>query len=137
MELCCYPSSDPAMAAKVAAMLGVLEDRAVVRVHPTLRTLEHSLRSQCLSEVRCLLAAATRRELQELLDLAELLQGLPLILVLPEADAAMVSAGHRLRPRLLANPQAGYFREMIVSLLLAWTSQPTLLASLEGARAEA
>ncbi|MFH1034614.1 MAG: hypothetical protein V1806_08915 [Pseudomonadota bacterium] len=122
MELNCYLSTDREMASKVAATLKVLEDKAVVEVHSTLGALEDKLRRQTLGETRCLLAAATARELQDILGLSELLQGVPLILVLPDGEPATVSGGHRLRPRLLTNPGASYFQEMIISILLVWTS---------------
>jgi hypothetical protein len=46
--------------------------------------------------------AANRKKLRELLALEQILDGLRMILVLPDAEPQTVSEGHRLRPRYLA-----------------------------------
>ena len=47
--------------------------------------------------------AASRKELRELLSLAQILEGLRIILVLPDADPQTIAQGHSLRPRYVTN----------------------------------
>jgi len=46
--------------------------------------------------------AAGRKELGELLSLGLMLEGLRVILIIPDADPQTISQGHRLRPRYIS-----------------------------------
>jgi hypothetical protein len=55
-----------------------------------------------------ILLAADQRELDAMLAMTPLLDGMPLILMVPDSDPVTIAKAHRLRPRYLMFPRTGF-----------------------------
>jgi len=81
--------------------------RVEIEIHLTLDSLIRRLRQSDTEDQVVILVARTRSDLDGLLTLRHLLIDRHLILVVPDGEAATLSAGHRLRPRYLSVLESG------------------------------
>ena len=61
-----------------------------------------------------IIQAGDRQELLRILSLRDLLQGIRVILLVPDREEETISLAHRLRPRFLANSESGFSDTMSV-----------------------
>jgi len=78
-----------------------------IEIHLTLDSLVRRMRQCDTDSPVVILVARTRRDLDGLLAARHLLIDRHLILVVPDGEAATLSAGHRLRPRYLSVLESG------------------------------
>lgn len=81
--------------------------RGAIELETTFQGLEAQLHRQKASIDVVVLAPASRADLRDLLTLRDLLDGLPIILVLPDAEKETVSMGHQLYPRYVSQVDDG------------------------------
>lgn len=102
MSLIFFASGLETYAGRLLKLVAEAAPWAEIEIHLTLDSLVHRLRQSDADSPAVILVARTRRELDGLLTLRPLLIDRHLILVVPDGEAATVSAGHRLRPRYLS-----------------------------------
>ena len=102
MDLLVYiPAKDQA-GRRLQNLVGHLEWQGTVEIFQTLKPLISRLMTPSGEEAIALLLAATRKDLQELINLEALFYNRRLILILPDLEEEIIAQGHRLRPRYVA-----------------------------------
>jgi hypothetical protein len=98
--LFCRTEASIAAVAPLERMVEAVVPEGSLRKDSRIGDLSRRLRDPAETGEIAILAAASRQELQEFIALEELLEGLRIILILPDREARTVSEGHKLRPRL-------------------------------------
>jgi hypothetical protein len=75
---------------------------AKVELYHTHNSLVRQLRRAMRGDLIAVLVAENGEELKHLLSAEEFIDGIPVILILPDQERETVSAGHRLRPRFVS-----------------------------------
>ncbi|MBU0514395.1 MAG: hypothetical protein KJ621_06440 [Proteobacteria bacterium] len=78
-----------------------------IEIHLTLESLVARMRRSDTESQVVILVTQTRRDLDGLLTMRHFLTDRHLILIVPDGEAATLSAGHRLRPRFLSVLEKG------------------------------
>jgi hypothetical protein len=92
---------DPGMG--IGARLKTLVPEERVEVYRSIEELSHGLRRLYDHETIVILQARDREELLRIVSLRDVLQGLRVILLIPDREEETISLAHRLRPRFLSN----------------------------------
>jgi hypothetical protein len=92
---------DPGMG--IGARLKTLVPEEKVEVYRSIEELSHGLRRLYDHETIVILQARDREELLRIVSLRDVLQGLRVILLIPDREEETISLAHRLRPRFLSN----------------------------------
>ncbi|MBI5522016.1 MAG: hypothetical protein HY910_05250 [Desulfarculus sp.] len=114
--LCCLPG-EAEINSRLLAVVNNLPCHPQVEVLKNAADLGPRLqqpRPQCLL---CLALAPSGEDLARLLDVAPLLQGIPLVLVLPDEQPATLAQAHRLRARYLTSLQRPEAPQMIAAVV--------------------
>jgi len=83
-------------------------------VYRSIEELAHGLHRLYDHDTIVLLRARDREELLRIVSLRDLLQGLRVILLLPDREEETISLAHRLRPRFLSNSESDFSDTMSV-----------------------
>jgi hypothetical protein len=94
---------DPGMG--IGARLRALVPAERVEVYQSIEDLVHGLHRLYDHDTIVLLQARDREELLHIASLRDLLQGLRVILLVPDREEETISLAHRLRPRFLSNSE--------------------------------
>jgi hypothetical protein len=103
----------------IEEILRTLVPEEGVEVYRSLEELTRRLYRLYDNNVIILLRARDRGELSRIVSLSDLLQGLRVILFIPDREEETISLAHRLRPRFLSNGESdfsdtvGVLRKMI------------------------
>lgn len=114
--LCCLPG-DGEINSRLLAVVNNLPGHPQVEVLASADDLAPRLqrpRSQCLL---CLALAPTPPDLARLLEAAPLLQGIPLVLVLPDEQPATLAQALRLRARYVTSLQHPEAPQMVAAVV--------------------
>jgi len=96
----------------------IIEERFrnwTIEPYTGIRELSERLRKPLYDVDTAVLLASTKRDLEGLLSLQDILCSLPLILILPDTDHESISKAHRLCPRFVAYARNG-FRDVALVL---------------------
>ena len=99
------PTNDPNRQARLIELIGGHWRVGRVEYHPTLEALADRLGSPRPDGFHLLLWPSNGAYLDRLVAMRDLMAGLPLICVLPDALSESLAKGHLLRPRLLLAPE--------------------------------
>jgi len=85
-----------------------------LEVYRSIEELAHGLHRLYDHDTIVLLRARDREELLRIVSLRDLLEGLRVILLLPDREEETISLAHRLRPRFLSNSESDFSDTMSV-----------------------
>ncbi len=83
--------------------LGTLVPEGRVEVYRSIEDLANGLHRLLDPDTIAILRARDREELSHIVSMRDLLQGVRVILLLPDGEEETIALGHRLRPRFLSN----------------------------------
>jgi len=126
MSLIFFASGLETYAGRLLKLVAEAAPRVEIEVHLTLDSLIHRMRQSDPEAQVVILVARTRRDLDGLLTLRQLLIDRHLILVVPDGEADTLSAGHRLHPRYMSVLESGPQSAAAVSTRLLETLRPRL-----------
>lgn len=89
----------------IGARLKTLVPEGGVEVYRSIEELVHGLHRFYDRDTIVILRAGDREELLRIVSLRNLLQGLRVIILLPDREEETISLAHRLRPRFLGNSE--------------------------------
>ncbi len=89
-------------------MLKKLASEKKIEIYQSIEELTHSLKRLFDHNTIVILRARDREELLNIASLNDLLQGLRVILLIPNRDKETIAIAHRLRPRFLSNGESDF-----------------------------
>lgn len=89
----------------IRARLKTLAPEGEVEVYRSIEELAHGLHRFYNHDTIVILRARDREELLRIISLRDLLQGVRVILLIPDREEETISLAHRLRPRFLGNSE--------------------------------
>ena len=114
MTVVLYSISKDKAGKRLQRAMGMLMPREDIEVCSTFNALSLRLH-QPLDNVRqVVLNASSKKDLQDILSLRDILWNVRVILVLPDRDAATTSMGHLLRPRLISYADSDFLEVFAV-----------------------
>jgi len=98
----------------IGASLRTLVPDERVETYTSIEELANRLLHLVDHDAIVILQAGDRQELLRILSLRDVLQGVRVILLVPDREEETISLAHRLRPRFLANSESGFSDTMSV-----------------------
>jgi hypothetical protein len=108
LKILFYSSQKEESGTGIGERLRMLVPEDGLKIYRSIEELVHGLYRLYDSETIVLLQARDREELLRIISLRDLLQGLRVILLIPDRDGETISLAHRLRPRFLSNSENGF-----------------------------
>ena len=90
----------------IGASLGMLVPEEKVEMYRSIEELAHGLHRLYDRDTIAILQARDREELMRMVSLQDLLQGVRVILLIPDREEETISLAHRLRPRFLGSSES-------------------------------
>jgi hypothetical protein len=114
MKILFYSSKkeEPGMGIGERLRTFVPEER--LEIYRSIEELVHGLYRLSDHDTIVLLRAGDREELLRIVSLRDLLQGVRVILLVPDREEETISLAHRLRPRFLSNSESDFSDTMSV-----------------------
>jgi len=109
-----YSSKRQAPGVSIGASLRTLVPDERVETYTSIEELANRLLHLVDHDAIVILQAGDRQELLRILSLRDVLQGVRVILLVPDREEETISLAHRLRPRFLANSESGFSDTMSV-----------------------
>ncbi len=101
MRVLFYTTTADGVAQRLQRVIEGLVPKENTEIHRTIDSLSNRLRRPRYDLAVAVLLAASREDLLELLSIRDLLDGIRIILVLPDREDGTIAKGHRLYPRFL------------------------------------
>jgi len=108
MKIIFYSSSMEGAEKEICEMLKKLAPEETIEMYRSIEELIQCLKRLLDHETIVILRARDREELLHIVSLNDLLQGLRIILLIPNRDRETISIAHRLRPRFLSNGESDF-----------------------------
>jgi len=108
MKIIFYSSSREGAEKEICEMLKKLAPEKTIEMYRSIEELIQCLKRLLDHETIVILRARDREELLHIVSLSDLLQGLRIILLIPNRDRETISIAHRLRPRFLSNGESDF-----------------------------
>jgi hypothetical protein len=105
MKILFYSSIREAAGMEIAERLKALATGDGLSVYRSIEALSYGLQRLYEHDPIVILRARDRKELLRIVSLRDLLQGLRIILLVPNREKETISLAHRLRPRFLSNSE--------------------------------
>jgi hypothetical protein len=109
-----YSSKTQAPGVSIGESLRTLVQDERIETYRSIEDLANGLRQLLDPDAIVILQAGDRQELLRILSLRDLLQGVRIILLVPDREEETISLAHRLRPRFLASSESGFSDTMSV-----------------------
>jgi hypothetical protein len=109
-----YSSKEEDSEIGIGERLRALVPEERLEVYRSIEELVHGLYRLYRHDTIILLQARDREELLRIVSLRDLLQGLRVILLIPDREGETISLAHSLRPRFLSNSESGFSETMSV-----------------------
>jgi hypothetical protein len=100
-----YSSQKEESGTGIGERLRMLVPEDELKIYRSIEELVHGLYRLYDPDTIVLLQARDREELLRIVSLRDLLQGLRIILLIPDRNGETISLAHRLRPRFLSNSE--------------------------------
>ena len=114
MKIIFYSSSREDTEKEICEMLKELASEESIEMYQSIEELKQCLKRLFNHETIVILRARDREELLRIVSLSDLLQGLRIILLIPNRDKETISIAHQLRPRFLSNGESDFSDTMSV-----------------------
>jgi len=101
-----YSTTSEELGKGIEEKLAMLAPEGGVEVYRSIKELAHGLHRLCDHDTIAILRAQDREELLRIVSLRDLLQGVRIILLIPDREEETISLAHRLRPRFLGNSES-------------------------------
>ena len=108
MKIIFYSSSMEGAEKEICETLKKLAPEETIEMYRSIEELIQCLKRLLNQETIVILRARDREELLHIVSLSDLLQGLRIILLIPNRDNETISIAHRLRPRFLSNGESDF-----------------------------
>lgn len=105
MKILLYSSAEEEPKIGIRERLRNLVPEENLEIYRSIEELVHGLYRLYSYDTILLLQAKDREELLRIVSLRDLLQGLRVILLIPDREGDTISLAHRLRPRFLSNSE--------------------------------
>ncbi len=102
MELLLYSTERKGPGKRMQDIIADLVPEKHIGIHRTMESLSHRLRQFRGDLSLAVILTGSRAELYDVLSLHNLLQDIPLVLILPDQEPDTVSKGHKLYPRFMS-----------------------------------
>jgi hypothetical protein len=109
-----YSSKRQAPGVSIGASLRTLVPDERIEIYHSIENLAHGLLQLLDPDAIVILQAGDRQELLRILSLRDLLQGVRVILLVPDREEETISLAHRFRPRFLASSENDFSNTMSV-----------------------
>jgi hypothetical protein len=109
-----YSSKRQAPGVSIGASLRKLVPNEQIEIYRSIEDLTNGLLQLLDPDAIVILQVGDRQELLRILSLRDLLQGVRIILLVPDREEETISLAHRLRPRFLASSESGFSDAMSV-----------------------
>lgn len=114
MKILFYSSTREDPGIGIEERLGTLVPEGRVEVYRSIEELAHGLHRLLDHNMIVIILARDREELLHIVSLRDLLQGVRVILLVPDREEETISLAHRLRPRFLSNCESDYLETISV-----------------------
>lgn len=115
MELLLYSTEKNSAGKRMQDIIADLVPEKHIGIHRSIESLSHRLRRFRCDLSLAVIVTKSRKELDDLLSLHDLLQDISLILILPDKEPDTVSKGHKLYPRFISYTDDNF---MVVAAVL-------------------
>ena len=103
MEVIFYTLSEIEAGEHLRRVVEVVISKEKIVLCRTLKNLELRLRQPVINPRIVILLTSSKKELDDILSIRELLEDTKIILIVPDTNPATLARGHVLRPRFLSN----------------------------------
>ncbi len=108
MKILFYSSTGEDPGAGIEKRLETLVPEERIEVYRSIEELAHGLHRLYDYDTIAILRSRNREELLRIISLRDLLQGLRVILLVPDREEETIALAHRLRPRFLSNSESDF-----------------------------
>ncbi len=115
MEVLLYSKEKKGDSKRMQKIIAGLVPEKALSIHRTMKSLSHRLRQFRGNLSLAVILTQNRTELSEMISLHNLLQDIPLILILPDQEPDTVSKGHKLYPRFIGYADGNF--EILAAVL--------------------
>ena len=114
MKILFYSSKRQAPGVSIRASLRTFVPDERIEIYRSIEDLANGLLQLLDRDAIVILQAGDRQELLRILSFRDLLQGVRVILLVPDREEETISLAHRLRPRFLGNSENDFSNTMSV-----------------------